>query len=427
MSGLKQYGRDRELPAQLGDAQLGLPQDDELVALVADHLIAKGGPAPQEARWIFARWKPGTAVLGCWTLTFDDGCERLVSLKRYSSSRASEVADSFRVNDHMREAAAPLIPFAHLPELAAVLTSFPVDRALRGAARVVDLRRTGRALDEAGLWPGQVFRRRSSKLELLRYKPERRAVLALDVKLKVRSEGGSHPAGERRLGVRVLEPSIARRVVAHRGLCPPGLLPELLHSEPTTGLIFEEWVQGTPIASEDFSHATASAEVLARLHAGRAEAPPTCTDRVGSLQLLGRIPGLAERAAEVAQAPAVHSSVWIHGDFHPDQLTSTEHGLRLLDADDLRPGAPEQDLASWLADHLEHEEQLSLQAAASPLFAGYGKALQQLDLELLRGLVAEDLIARAAACLRRLQEDAVACATRLVERAHEATLEGLHL
>ena len=39
MSSLKQYQRDRELPGALGDAQLTLPQDEELKSLVAQVVV----------------------------------------------------------------------------------------------------------------------------------------------------------------------------------------------------------------------------------------------------------------------------------------------------------------------------------------------------------------------------------------------------
>ena len=425
MTALKEYARDRDLLVRLGDEDLRLPEDHEMVSLVREHLCTASAPKPIAARWVFARWKPATSVLGCWTVSFDDETERLVSLKRYSGPKADLVGASFRDNEHMQKAAAPLIPFAHIAASGALLTSFPVDRVLRGAARVLDLRRTGRALDDAGLWPGKVFRRRSSRIELLRYKPERRAVLSLQAELKVREEGGARAAGSRRLGVRVLEADEARRIVERRESIPAGILPGLLHTELETGLLFEEWVDGEPVGSEDFSQAAASAAALSRLHAEGIESEGHRRRRSGAAELLGRVPELERAAAAIESVGELPTTCWVHGDFHPDQLTRTEDGFRLLDADALRPGTPEEDFSSWIADHVAHDSRVTLQEASAPLFEGYGAAAVSLDLELIRGLVAEELIARAAAGLRRLQEDAEKRASNLIERAVRIVQESL--
>jgi aminoglycoside phosphotransferase (APT) family kinase protein len=116
---------------------------------------------------------------------------------------------------------------------------------------------------------------------------------------------------------------------------------------------------------------------------------------------------------------------WIHGDFHADQLTRHEGGLRLLDGDDLRPGAAEEDLANWIADRLAQDPEMDMQSAADELFAGYGAGPDRLDLALLRALSVEELLNRAAAGLRRLEVRAEERARGLVERAHACASETL--
>ena len=426
MTSLKHYERDLGLPARLGDTGLVLPDEQELCELVGSALC-DGGPDVTEARLLFTRWKPGNSLLGTWSVSFADGSERTVSLKRYVGGKDRDVAESFRVNRHMEEGAAPLRPYAYLEESSSILTVFPVDRVLRGAARARDLRRTGRMLDDAGLWPGLVMRRRSSRLDLLRFKPERRAVLSLRALLKERTDGGSRAAGERRLGVRVLEAEEAQEVARRRELCAFEGFPALLHVEPATGLLVEEWVEGEPFGSEEFDHAVGAARVLGALHRQPTSglAPVQVKrDRSGVLELLARVPELHARALVLPVLEPREGRSWVHGDFHPDQLTQTTSGMRLLDADALRAGAPEEDLASWIADRLESAPELSCRAVLDELLSGYGAGADEIDADWVQDLVREELLARAAAGLRRLQAGAVERAQALIERAEALAAEG---
>jgi aminoglycoside phosphotransferase (APT) family kinase protein len=426
MTSLKHYERDLELPGRLGDGGLRLPSEERLRELVTERL-AGVGPEAVEARLLFARWKPATSLLGTWLVRFADGSERTVSWKGYSCGKDQEVAASFRVNRHMEAGAAPLAPFAYVEEDSALLTVFPVDRVLRGAARVRDLRRTGRMLDDAGLWPGLVMRRRSSSMELLRYKPERRAVLSLRAMLKQRVGDSAQPRGAVRLGVRVLSAEEAVQVASRREQCGFEGFPKLLHIEESSGLLFEEWIEGEPFASDQFEDAAGAAGVIGRLHRQPAmgvEAVRISRDRCGVLELLSRLPEVHDLAASLPPLAARSACSWVHGDFHPDQLTRTPDGLRLLDADALRIGAPEEDLANWIADQLDFQPECSFEEASGALLTGYGERAEELDIDWCRALVIEELLARAAAGLRRLQVGAEERAERLVLRARELSTVG---
>jgi len=424
MTALRQYERDLELSHRLGDASLGLPGVDAFVALVNLHLVPTEAPRALSAELGFARWKPGIAILGTWNVQFEDESTRHVSWKAYAGPKAASVGLDFRANDHMRAAAEPLHAYAYLPEAGAVLTSFPVDRVLRGAARVLDLRRTARDLDGHGAWPDRIMRRRSSRIELLRYKPERRAVLRLDAKLKTPRDGRPQEiAGSCRLGVRVLPPAEAAQILRRRAEAPAGIFPRVVHCQSEHGLIYEEWVEGKPYAADAFGHAEEAARLLEALHQPISGHPARRVDRGGAKELLGRVPGLWEAAEALQGPPAIPASHWIHGDFHPDQWTQTSTGLRLLDADALRPGAPEEDLASWAADRLQAQTSLSLDDALAPSLTGYSERGQALDPKLLGQLTTEQLIQRAAAGLRRLQEGAEQQAWQLIQRAQQLATE----
>jgi aminoglycoside phosphotransferase (APT) family kinase protein len=189
--------------------------------------------------------------------------------------------------------------------------------------------------------------------------------------------------------------------------------------------LFEEWIVGDPVDSEDFSLARESGVILASLHEQNLRARGPKVDRVPQQRLLERVAGCARWIDELPPRPAVAPTCWVHGDFHPDQHTRGEAGLRLLDLDALRPGVPEEDIASWIADHLVVEPDASGRDAAALLLEGYGSGRSKLDAALLGRLVADELLLRAAAGLRRMQVGAEARALLLLERAAQALEEEL--
>lgn len=423
MSSLRQYERDRSLSERLGSGALRLPEDAQISTWVGEHLSSEDSPTVNKTELIFARWKPGTALLGSWRLSFSDGQERCINWKRYLGPKASARGAAFRLDEHMLSATAPLKAFTHLPGAGGILTCFPADRRLTGAARVLDLRRTGRALDASGIWGERVLRRQSSRMQLLRYKPEHRAVLRFHAKLKEGREGPRVSAGERTFGVRVLSPENAARVLANRERGPAGLFPELLWHEVENGILLEQWVDGDALEWNAFERASEAAGLLQGLHQPCQAARPREHSREGALELLELLPGAAKLVHRIASLGSTSCSHWIHADFHPDQLIEGEAGLRLLDADALRPGAPEEDFASWLADHLQQEPGAALGSLIKPLMEGYGHACASLDLPLIRALTTEQLIGRAAAGLRRLELGAESKAMQLLERAEQLSKE----
>jgi len=417
MSSLRQYDRDRGLSERLGQRALRLPEDAELMDWVHAQLCSDGSPSVTKAELVFARWKPGTALLGSWRMDFSDGQQRFINWKRYLGPKASAKGAAFRLDAHMLGASAPLKAFALLPGSDGILTCFPADRRLTGAARVLDLRRTGRLLDASGIWGESVLRRQSSSMQLLRYKPEHRAVLRFHAKLKQDREGPRISAGERFFGVRVLAPENAKRVIANRAQGPKGLFPELLWHEPENGILLEEWVPGTPLEWNAFERAEQAAGLLRQLHQPCQATKPRQHSREGALELLDLLPGAAKLIHQVPSLDTSHCSHWIHADFHPDQLIEGESGLRLLDADALRPGTPEEDFASWIADQLQAQPEQMFAALLEPLMAGHDSSPANLDVDLVRALSTEQLIHRAAAGLRRLELGAESQALGLLERA----------
>ena len=184
MSGLRRYERDSAPLNACGDQLLAPPAPAEMLDLVREHLARDGVPAPVEARWVYARWKPGTSLTAGFELDYADGRRRWVSWKRYADGKGQRLAER-RERAVSPDAADELLAeHALLASSGAHLWAPPFDRELPGLERVCDLRRAKRWFLEQGLFPGRRVRSGSSHAELLRYKPERRAVLRLDLRLR---------------------------------------------------------------------------------------------------------------------------------------------------------------------------------------------------------------------------------------------------
>lgn len=413
MIGLRAYARDGELPGRLGDPELVLPAIEQVLEVVRERLSTAAAPRPTLARLDYARWKPGVASLGVWTVAFEDGSRRVFSAKRYASARKprdlAQTGD--RGGEHLSATLGPFRPLAVDLSTGSAWWSFPADRALRGLPRAVHGPRAARLAQDA-LAPGATLKKRKAVVRLLRYKPERRAVVALEAPLR------GQP-GSARLALRVHPPRGAVAIAARRRACPTAseLGPRLVHVDPTHGILLEEWLAGEP-ARAGFTHVDRVAALLARLHAAPLEGAPGAGRRSGSAaRWLERVPGLRWSEPTVER----ERSAWTHGDLHPDQFLDDGAEGRLLDLDELAPGDPARDLASWIADHLSCDRHGDPRAAAGALLEPYAAAGgDPPEPAHLCAWVARELVARAAAGLRRLEVGALDQARELVELARMA-------
>lgn len=427
MTGLKAHRRDLDLPARAGEADLSPPSGAAFAATAGALLARAGAPAVAGAELAYARWKPGVSATAAYAVAFADGDTRWASWKRYRGDKAEHVAAHFRADEHEEAAADRLRPFARDPASGAFLYGFPADRVLRGGGRALDVQRTARFLRGAAAFAGANLRWHRSRATALRYKPERRAVLALD--LAIRTGSGPDGLAVRRLGVRVLPVEHAERVAARRAAAfgafggGRGLAPRLLAHEPAAGILFEEWIDLEPAAASP----AAAGAALARLHAlNCAEADPPDRGAPAPCPEFALDPHLRAAFARVPLVEAENGPrAWIHGDCHADQFArprgqSGADGAILLDLDELRPGALVLDLASWVADALAESPARSLASAGAELREGYCSAGGAWPAEAeLRSAVARALVDRAAAAVRRLEAGAVPRALELLLRARD--------
>jgi aminoglycoside phosphotransferase (APT) family kinase protein len=423
MTGLKPYARDRELPALAGEPELCPPTEAQLVELVRECLATGQEPTPVEAELVFARWKPGTAITATYRVRLDDGRTEHVTYKRYRGEKARSIEQSYVPEEPLETDAPALAPFAVDAQAGWCLYTLPADRALPGLARALNLQRSARLLATSF---AERLRWRRSNATLLRYKPEHRAVLRLDLALRAADES----LVERRVALRVLPPLEAVRIAGARAQCLADddgradeigtLVPRVLICEERSGLLFEEWLDVETFAGDDFTQAEHAGAALARLHKRRAPSGAATRPRSDCAELFAFDPELARASARLPAPPRARAATWVHGDFHPDQVARVRADGRfvLLDLDALRGGLPVEDLAAWSADAaasgVAHDE------TARELLAGYRRAGGSLpDARELAEWCAQELRERAAAALRRLEAGALNRARHLLERARE--------
>lgn len=411
MTGLAVWKRDRRLAASFGDVTLVPPSEHELGALATERLF--DGAAVRASRWVFARWKPRVALAAAYDVELQDGRRELVVAKRYATDKAAALATRDRDEERARHEAVIVGERLHL-------WAFPADRQLPGAARLFELHRTAKVLRELGTLGDWVLRWQTSTATLVRYKPERRAVLRIDWVVREGTKQG--PKSRLPVGARCLPIEDARRTIDARAEAEragiSAFAPRFLGGEARTGTLFESWLDARPQGRVDFSRTSDAGELLARFARLEArDAPLAHVPRVdGARELLALFDAGREALARI-RSPERTPRGFVHGDFHPDQVAfDANDRAHVLDLDALGRGDPADDAASWIADRLAAEPRIDFAHAARELCEPAG-----LDGEIdrIRGHVAEALALRAAAALRRLEEGARERAETLCERALE--------
>ncbi len=420
MIGLRPYPRDLELARAAGDAALLPPDPGELLELVRQRMWDGSGAAPGGVDLVYARWKPGVSLVTAHVLEFEDDERETLVVKTYAQGKP------FSPEARQREAVERLRPSLSLDDPARALHVFPVDRALPGAVRALDTKRTARQLEQAGVAPGAGISARRSRVEVLRYKPGRRLVARYTALLRA--------SGKQRVdfALRALPVAAAGLHVERRvAIESLGLAPRLLYSEGRTGVLVEEWVEGTSAARDDYSTLAAIAPALARLHAvaspgssaggaagGVARPVPSAADTLAAL--FAWAPELNARFLRLPPRRPTQPRAWLHGDLHPDQVIRCEGGaLRLLDWDGLRPGEPLEDLAAWAAGAMEVQDgQRDPEGLLAEVLRTYAaSAGEEIPFEDAASAVVWELAERAAGSVRRLELGACSKAAGLLDVA----------
>ena len=416
MTGLKVWKRDAGLPERLGDPGCNPPEPSEVGRWIGRHLADEQTPPVRATALEFARWKPSVSITCVYRVEFADGSDQLVALKRYQDDKASHLAERQPARPMASKSPGVLKPRAAV-DAHTVMWVPSADRRLPGLARILDPRRTARWLQDGGLVPERSVRRRRTSCALLRYKPERRAVVRCDVALR------TEPRTKRSFALRALPVAEARRIsLARAGLTGSAPVIPLALAIPDAGVIIEPWLDIRPFEDDSFDHAEEAGRALAILH----DRQPRRTGLTGDV-IHGKTTGARELLARFGidpnaiPAPNDEPSTTVHGDFHPGQVALDESDqVLLLDLDELDVGDPLRDLASWIADHLAVDPDVDLERAAAPLLSGYRSVGgMRVDVAKVAPFVADELVARAGGCIRRLEVGALNRARHLVRRAED--------
>ena len=344
--------------ARTGGAGLALPIDKGLPGLGllldvtavrdrlrrADHDIEGGS-------LFYLKYKPGTSCIAAYAFLRPGSGERAVYYGKSMGPQQFPLAHDKASRHRWTE---PTVgPAVHpWPEARALLFAFPNDARLDGLRILAKPRKIRRLVSGPlpGLGSGEV------KTALVRYKPERRAVL--------RSAIGRAPFYWR-VYADGQGPDVFRRltVLAAAGVKAPRPYAydpdrQILAMEELPGRPFEELLETEPAVPA----AAAAALALARLHAapGPGLAPRSAEDflaaAVATRRMLARLsPEAGEHAARIVRtlrrtAPVpTEATAFVHGDLHPAQLLVGSAGVALLDFDRSHLGSPCWDLGGFLA------------------------------------------------------------------------------
>ncbi|MSR62113.1 MAG: hypothetical protein EXS08_06690 [Planctomycetes bacterium] len=418
---LRERERDLDLPARAGEARLRPPAVEELCALVRAHLLRPEAPALVSARWDYARWKPGVSITSVFMLSFADGSEEPVVAKRYVDGKDRTLTFKPRNEENLEELCPRLKPRALLAEQALSLWVPAADRVLRGLPVLLDKKKLGELVVRSALAPAGSIKKRKSEYTLLRYKPERRAVYRID--LRLRTEERPKLA----LAARALPPPEAARVVAARtALAQAGggeLVPPIAGTNLRQGFLLEPWLALESFAPDSFTHAHEAGAQLARLHALAAPAGlrKVATGIPGDLDELFAGDAALAQLPRAKAHPAPERLVFLHGDFHPDQVVKHADGRWLLmDLDVLGAGDPAFDFACWAADWIVEHERADLERALGPLLEGYrSTGGTPPSAARLAAFTAAELVNRAGSTFRRLEKGANEKARFALEAAQD--------
>ena len=347
-------------------------------------------PPPGPLRVDYVRFKPGTSCLLGFGHGGTDTGSGLGYLKVFLSGDPEECFRKYRA----REKHDGWV--ALLPELRAVFFRFPLDRHVIGLPSLAEPSRLKHVLHDAvpDLSPEiERVRARKSRVEVLKYKPERRCIVRADLGTK-RADTGEK--AQRRIVAQAYGDETGPRVfqlmkhlddlTAGRG----GTLrvPRPLGWHPERRVLVQEWRPGEPWGlclgrPEEAVGCVEAADALRSLHelelpAGLPVDAPgrTTTEAVRVLEDLTRVgdDDLARLAdgvrrqvlRESAESPDGTPTI-VHGDFHYHQLLVGRDGPTLIDWDEARGGDPRVDVGNLLAHlHLlDLEQRISSERAAS--------------------------------------------------------------
>ncbi len=341
---------DSELPALST-----ILDDDAALEFFAKHFPKLQATA---ACCTYLRYKPRTSCLASFALDTSTGVHTF-HLSAYGVCAESKLAKVQNVKQaHGENCLAPIL----VPELAVVILPFPSDKELPSIEGMTT--REGRVRILSRLSPEDDHELLSADWVLLRYKPERRLVVRLDVGNQAKAVLKFHSEKVYAQSLRATKSlgSLARFPTAR----PLG------HSDRHRAVLYR-WLPGESLASL-ITRAQLPAKtihkvgrLLAQLHSQQTTKLPrrALKEETQKIQrsaddlaiILPSVKDLLNAVSEkcVEQLSQLQPiEVAIHGDCHPQQFLVDESKVAILDLDNAAMGHPAEDLGNFLA-HLERE------------------------------------------------------------------------
>lgn len=395
--------------------------------IIERHLLAGAELADLRPRYV--RYKELDGSLVGWQVeTVLEGQRHGSYVTARSAALWRLVSEAERLGTRVGEIYSGLRSLALLEEEELLLLSFPVDRVLQ------DIRRMLRASRIRSLCLSQMphivpeglrFSKRKSTVELVRYKPERRAVLRwllgmVDASSAVKERKGIYI----RIHAGALGPRVTRalQAAAEAGVrCPRPF------AVPHPKLVIESELSGASPECLSKEHCAAAGELLSRLHGS--EPPGDLPEWTGVqemdsvLRACGDLDRLDGEAGRQARSIADRLSSWIpstekprllHGDFHQGQLLFDSGRAGLVDFDRAVVGNAAYDLASFHG-HLFGIENADETSAA--LEETYGHAGELPSPRTLAWYKAAFVLRFAMTPFRTLRPDWPSCTGRMLEHA----------
>lgn len=383
----------------------------------------------------YVRWKGNDGCIVGWHAKVgDENAESYVTVRTAPPDRLADEAQKLghRADEETDEWQRSL---ALVESEGLLLVGFPLDRQMPDLRRLVRASKVRSMMtkERPDLVPESLRISKSrSRRQIVRYKPERRAVLRWDLGFK----GGDTSVADHTLTVwfRLLAEPLPARARLTAAAAAAGLRVPALLAAPHECLLLEGHLEGRPFEHGDRTGLDAVAHTLARLHGAAFPDDVPVRDAPSELELVERAgrdmgqltPEHGLLASEVARllarsVPAPSPVRLLHGDFHCGQvLLASDAGL--CDFDRACKGPIAADLASF------HSHSIATDPAHGEAFArafveAYGK---QAPLPTAREIAwwnAAALARMAAMPFRTLRADWPESCERLLTHAHAAALE----
>lgn len=424
-------------PSSARDPAFRLALDPAAVAtLVRRHLLRTAELVALHPDYV--RWKEDDGSLLGYRAVVRDATglgSTYVTVRTAAPHRLADEAERLRHRedeDHRGLAAVALVPEQNL-----LLLAFPIDRAMHDLRRLVQASKFRSLLANACpdfLPAGQRFSKSKSHLRLVRYKPERRAVLQWQVGA-VDAGGASmapRPVWLRCHAEAPTSTTLAMAAATAAGVrCPVPLA--LVHER----LVLEPHLDGTVWDPATTPHALSeAAATLARLHGAEPPATLPLHGPVQALDLalrathdLARLAtDLGDHAHRLAdrlatQLPPHDASVLAHGDLHAGQfLRGDDDTFALVDFDRACRAPAAHDLAVFRAHCLLLDPRHG-EATANAFVDAYAAHAPLPRPDVQRWWDAAALLRIASQPFRSLRTDWPAATAHLLGRA-QARLDG---